>query len=322
MNRLESMRVLLAAVEAGSQSAAGRKLGMPLATVSRKITDLESALKTRLLIRSTRQLTLTDAGRAYVAACRRILEDIQEAERAATGEYSAPRGDLVVTAPVVFGRLHMVPVLVEFLQVYPEVNVQLALGDRMLSFPEDHVDLALRIAALPDSGLIATNLGSIRRVVCASPAYLAARGAPLDPRDLSAHQCISFEALTAGHAWRFRTDRTDTSIAVHVRLGVSTAEAAIDAAIAGLGLTCVLSYQVEAALRDGRLIRVLEPFEAEPIPVSLLYAGQGRLPLKLRAMLDFAAPRLRARLQKAEAALSAPVPSMPGKHRTHRQRKT
>jgi len=320
MNRLESMRVLLAAVEAGSQSAAGRKLGMPLATVSRKISDLESALKTRLLIRSTRQLTLTDAGRGYVAACRRILDDVQEAERAVTGEYSAPRGDLIVTAPVVFGRLHMVPTLVEFLQVYPEVNVQLVLGDRIVSLHEDHVDLALRIAPLPDSGLIATNLGSIRRVVCASPTYLAARSIPQDPRDLGAHQCISFDSLTTGHTWRFRVDRAEMSVAIRARLAVSTAEAAIDAAIAGLGLTCVLSYQVEAALRAGLLVRVLAPFEPESIPVSFLYAAQGRLPLKLRALLDFAAPRLRARLQKTEAALGISLLSAPSKRRKRKRR--
>jgi DNA-binding transcriptional LysR family regulator len=321
MNRLESMRVLLATVEAGSQSAAGRKLGMPLATVSRKITELESALKTQLLIRSTRQLTLTDAGRGYVAACRRILDDIQEAERAAVGEYSAPRGDLVVTAPVVFGRLHMVPVLVEFLRAYPQVNVHLALGDRIASFVDDHVDLALRIAALPDSGLVATNLGRIRRVVCASPAYLAERGVPRHPRDLDAHQCVSFEALSAGQAWRFRVDGVDLNLDVRARLSVTTAEAAIEAAKAGLGLTCVLSYQVEPALRDGTLVRVLESFEPEPIPVSFLYAGQGRLPVKLRALLDFAAPRLRARLQRVEALMDGVVAAAPASRPVRRRKR-
>lgn len=309
MNRLEAMGVLLAVIDAGSLSAAGRKLGMPLATVSRKVSDLEMELKTRLLIRSTRHLTLTEAGRGYVAACRRILEDVNEAERTAAGEYSAPRGELVVTAPVVFGRLHMLPVLIEFLQAYRQVNVRLALGDRIVNLLEDHVDLALRIGPLPDSGLIGTHLGSIRRVVCASPRYLSTFGAPAAPRDLAAHQCVSFELVAMANTWRFNVDGADINIPIHPRLIVSTAEAAIDAAIAGLGVTCVLSYQIESALRAGALRLLLESFEPPPLPVSFLYSSQGRLPLKLRALLDFAAPRLRTRLQRAEAALESVRPA-------------
>jgi DNA-binding transcriptional LysR family regulator len=169
MDRLESMATLLAAVEAGSLSGASRKLGMPLATVSRKVSELETHLRVRLLNRSSRRLTLTDAGRSYVAACKRILEDIGAAERAAAGEYSAPRGELIMTAPIVFGRLHVLPVVIAFLEAYPEIDVRLALADRVINLLEDHVDLALRIGELPDSSLVATRLGAIRRVVCASP---------------------------------------------------------------------------------------------------------------------------------------------------------
>jgi DNA-binding transcriptional LysR family regulator len=308
MNRLEAMGVLLAVVDAGSLSAAGRKLGMPLATVSRKVSELEAELKTRLLIRSTRRLTLTEAGSGYVAACRRILEEVNEAERAAAGEYRAPRGDLVVTAPVVFGRLHVLPVVVEFLRAYPEVNVRLVLGDRMVNLLEDHVDLALRIGSLPDSGLIATQLGTIRRVVCASPAYLSNAGTPATPHDLAAHQSISFEFFTMANTWRFNVEGADTSVPIHPRLIVPTAEAAIDAAIAGVGITCVLSYQIESALRAGTLRLLLESFEPRPLPVSFLYSNQGRLPLKLRALLDFAAPRLRTRLQQAQATIQSGRP--------------
>jgi len=308
MNRLEAMRVLLAVIDAGSLSAAGRKLGMPLATVSRKVSDLETELKTRLLIRSTRQLTLTEAGRGYVAACRRILDDVNDAERAAAGEYSAPRGDLVVTAPVVFGRLHVLPVLIEFLRAYSQVNVRLVLGDRVVNLLEDHVDLALRIGSLPDSGLVATQLGSIRRVVCASPAYLSESPAPATPRDLTAHQCISLELFATANTWRFQEAGAEIGVPIHPRLIVSTAEAAIDAAVEGLGVTCVLSYQVESALRAGTLQLLLESFEPPPLPVSFLYSSQGRLPLKLRALLDFAAPRLRTRLQQAQAALESVRP--------------
>src|SRR5262245_58124627 len=149
MDRLESMSTLLAAVEAGSLSAAARKLGMPLATVSRKVSELEAHLRTRLVTRSSRRLTLTDAGRSYVAACKQILEEIDEAERAASGEYSAPRGDLAVTAPIVFGRLHVLPVVMEFLQAYPDIDIRLTLADRVINLVEDHVDLAVRIGELP-----------------------------------------------------------------------------------------------------------------------------------------------------------------------------
>lgn len=307
MDRLESMTVLLAVTDAGSLSAAGRKLRMPLPTVSRKVSELETHLKARLLIRSTRGFTLTDAGRSYIAACRRILDDIHEAERAAAGEYSEPRGELVLTAPVVFGRLHLLPILTEFLNIYPEVSVRLTQGDRVVNLAEDHLDLALRIGTLPDSSLISTGLGTIRRIVCASPDYLAARGIPQSPRDLSAHQCIGFEHLTAGAAWRFQIGGVETTVPVSPRLIVNTAEAAVDAAIAGVGLTCVLSYQVESAVRAGLLNLVLQSFEPTPIPVSFLYLGQGRIPLKLRALLDFAAPRLRLRLLEAETALAAPT---------------
>src|SRR5271157_3016637 len=153
MDRLESMSILLQAVEAGSFSAAGRRLGMPLATVSRKVSELEAHLKTRLLTRSSRQLTLTDAGRSYVAACRRILDDVGEAERAASGEYSAPKGSLIITAPIVFGRLHVLPAAIAFLKAYPDITIKIVQADRLLNLQEEHVDLAVRIGTLPDSGL-------------------------------------------------------------------------------------------------------------------------------------------------------------------------
>jgi DNA-binding transcriptional LysR family regulator len=293
---------------------------MPLATVSRKISELESALRAQLLIRSTRQLTLTESGRSYVAACRRILEDVNEAERAAGGEYSEPRGELVVTAPVVFGRLHVLPVLTEFLQAYPEVTVRFVLGDRNSNLLEDQVDLALRVGTLPDSGLITTHLGNLRRVICASPEYLARRGTPERVQDLSAHDCVSFELFAVGDTWRFEVEGAETAVRINPRLSVSTAEAAIDAAVAGLGATCVLSYQVESAVRAGALKLILEAFEPPPRPVSFLYASQGRLPLKLRALLDFATPRLRARLQKAATALASASETTARKRRRSKPR--
>jgi len=296
MDRLEAMTVLLAAVETGSLSAAGRKLEMPLPTVSRKVSELESHIGTRLLHRSTRRLTLTDAGQAYVGACKRILNDVDEAERAAAGEYSAPRGDLVVTAPIVLGRLHVVPVTTEFLKAYPEVDVRLVLGDRVVNLLDDRVDLAIRIGELPDSTLVATRIGSIRQVVCGSPTYFAERGKPRRPDQISTHDCISFEGLTAADSWKFPAGRSDASVAVRSRLIVNTAEAAIAAAIAGAGITRLLSYQIASAKTAGKLDVVLSKFEPKPWPVSMVYAGHGRLPQKLRAFLDFSIPRLRARL--------------------------
>jgi DNA-binding transcriptional LysR family regulator len=193
------------------------------------------------------------------------------------------------------------------LKVYPEVNVRLVLGDRVVNLIEDQVDLALRIGELPDSGLVATGLGAIRRVVCASPSYLAERGVPRHPSDLSAHQCISFELFASADAWRFKVDADDLMVPIRSRLIVTTAEAAIDAAISGVGVSCILSYQVESALRSRQLELLLRPFEPAPLPVSFLYSSQGRLPLKLRALLDFAAPRLRERLRGTDAVLAQPA---------------
>ena len=300
MDRLESMSILVAAVEAGSLSAAGRRLGIPLTTVSRKVSDLEAHLKTRLLTRSSRKLALTDAGRSYVLACQRILEEVNEAERAAAGEYRAPRGELIVTAPIVFGRLHVLPVALDFLKTYPEVDMRMMLADRPLNLLEEDIDLAVRIGELPDSSLIATRLGSIRRVVCASPAYFAARGRPGTPAALEHHDCIAFEGMTSAHSWTFRSGKQPLPIAIRSRLIVNTAEAAIDAALAGVGVIRVLAYQVAAALAEGGLVLALEAFEPAPSPVSLVHGG-GLLPLKLRAFLDFAAPQLRERIVRVGA---------------------
>lgn len=291
MDRLEAMSILVAVAETGSLSAASRRLCLPLSSVSRKISDLEAHLRTRLLTRTSRQATLTDAGAAYLVACRRILEDLAEAERAAAGEYAAPRGELAITAPIVFGRRHVLPVILDFLAAFPEVDVQLRLIDRRVSLIEDHIDLAVRIGPLADSSLIALKLGTMRRVVVGSPAYLDRYGTPHKPEDLLRHQCIDAAGARPTSDWSF-----ETSLPVRSRLDVNTAEASIDAAIAGAGLARVLYYQAVEAVRDGKLRIVLKEFESEPWPVSLVHAGQGLLPLKLRSFIDFAGPALRARL--------------------------
>jgi len=297
MDRIDAMSVLHAVVAAGSLSEAGRRLGIPLSTVSRKVSDLEAHLGARLLVRSSRSVGLTEAGKAYVVATRRILDDLAEAERAAAGEYAVVKGELVITTPIAFGRLHVVPVVAAFLQAYPETDVRLVLADRLLHLLEDEVDLAVRIATLPDSSDVAVKVGTIRHVVCASPAYLERRGCPQVPAELADHDVVTFLAVGQAGVWTFAAGMAKQVSTPRSRLTVNTAEAAIDAAIAGVGLTRVLSYQIADAVSAGRLVTVLDDHAPEPVPVSLVYPGQGLLPLKLRAFLKFAAPRLKASLQ-------------------------
>ena len=299
MDRIEAMTILLRAVEAGSLSKAGRELGLPLATVSRKVSELEAHLGASLLVRSSKGLVPTHAGRCYVTAARAILEQVNEAERAAAGEYVAPRGDLVVTAPVMFGRLHVLPVVTEFLRMYPDVGVTLTLSDRVAHLIDDHIDVALRIGELPDSGLLASRLGSVRRVVCASPAYFAERGIPQTPHDLEGHLAISPTAATSPEVWRFATADGEIAVTMRSRFGVNTIEGAIDAALAGMGLIRILSYQSVEHVRGGALEIVLDAFEPTPAPVHMVHGGHARIPLKLRAFIDFASPRLRGGLEGA-----------------------
>lgn len=306
MDRVEAMSILLHAAEAGSLSKASRDLGLPLATVSRKVSELEAHLNASLLIRSSKGLVPTPAGRSFMAAAKTILEQLNEAERAAAGEYIAPRGDLVVTAPVMFGRLHLLPVVTGFLGAYPDVGVGLVLTDRVAHLVDDHIDVALRIGDLPDSGMMISRLGSVRSVVCASPGYLAVRGTPGTPDDLAHHAAISSESVSSPGVWRFGNENAGIAAPLRARLSVNTVDAAIDAALAGMGLARVLSYQVVEHVRKGRLALVLEAFEPSPRPVHLAYNGNARLPLKLRAFIDYAAPRLRERI--GDAALDARPP--------------
>src|SRR6516225_4769248 len=204
MDRLEAMATFLAVVETGSLSAAARQLKTPLATVSRKVSELESHLRTKLFNRSSRKLVLTDAGSSYFAACKRILADVTEAERAASGEYSAPTGELILTAPVGLGRTYLIPILADFLNAYPDIRASLLLADRVQSLFQEQIDVGLRIGALPDSSLIAVRLGTTRRMVCASPAYLAARGTPRTPDDLAGHDCITYAGFMSPDSAEYR----------------------------------------------------------------------------------------------------------------------
>jgi DNA-binding transcriptional LysR family regulator len=295
VDRLEAMTILLEAVEAGSLSAAGRRLHIPLATVSRRVSELEDHLKIQLLIRGSRKLMLTDAGRDYVASCRRILEDISEAERNASGEYRAPQGELVISAPVSLSRTHILPILVDFLSAYPDIKMQLSQTDRAVNLLEENVDLAVRLGSLPDSSLIATRVGLVRRVLCASPRYLETRGTPGVPEDLVDHDCIASEA-THSRGWNFRKAGADYTVAISRRLMVTTVETAIDAALAHVGIAHLMSYHADEYVASGQLRIVLEEFEPPLRPLSLVYPSQRQVPLKLRAFLDFATPKLRETL--------------------------
>ncbi len=299
MDRLDAMQVMLTAVECGSLSKASRKLGQPLATVSRKVSELESHLNADLLIRSSKGLDLTPAGRTYITAAKTVLEQLREAERAAAGEYTAPKGDLVVTAPIMFGRLHVLPVVTAFLTAFPEVSVALTLTDRVTHFLDDQVDVALRIGDLPDSRLIATRLGTVRSVTCASPAYLASRTAPAVPQDLVDHDVISFESVSSPTIWRYWSNGKEVDVTLRSRLSVNTIDSAIAAGLADAGVIRALSYQIADYVRDDLLHMLLEAFEPTPRPVHLVYDKQNRLPLKLRAFVDFVVPRLRTHLTAA-----------------------
>ena len=217
----------------------------------------------------------------------------------AAGEYTEPKGDLVVTAPIMFGRLHVLPVVTRFLEAFPDVAVKLVLTDRLTHFLDDQVDVALRIGDLPDSSLMATALGTVRRVMCASPAYLTTRGIPETLEDLAGHSVISFDSVSTPSTWIFESGGAEVTAAFSARLSVNTIDAAIDAGLAGTGLIRAVSYQVADFVRAHRLAIVLEAFEPSPRPVHLIYDRQNRLPLKMRAFIDFVVPRLRERLVQA-----------------------
>jgi DNA-binding transcriptional LysR family regulator len=302
MDRFASMATFVAVIEAGSFSAASRKLAVPLATVSRKVSDLEDFLGVSLINRTTRKISLTEVGRSYYDSCRRLLDELGEMERAATGEYRTPRGELVLTAPIVFGRMHLAPIIVDFLKAYPEVDVRLQLEDRVVNLNDEAIDLAVRISELPDSSQMAVRVGLIRYVVCATPAYLAEHGTPAHPRELIRHDCVTRTKLDMPDAWPFKIGSQIKSFPVQRRLSVNTAEAGIEAVLAGGGLARVLCYQIAQAQRDGKLVTVLGEFEPPPLPLSLVYPSTRVVPMKLRAFLDFTVPRLKQRLQQLSTA--------------------
>lgn len=293
MDHLDSLKVFVAVAEAQGFAPAARRLQLSAPAVTRAIAALEARLGAQLLQRSTRSVRLTDIGERFLGDCKRILADLDEAEASAGGAHAAPQGALAITASAMFGRLHVAPIALDFLALHPLVTIRGVFVDRVVHLLDEGFDLAVRIARLPDSGLTAVRVGSMRAVVVASPAYLAAHGAPMTPAELAQHDAVGF-SQTGGSAptWSF-TEARDAA-QPRVRLVTNAGEVAIDAAVRGQGLARAMHYQVDADVRAGRLQIVLAEFEPEPIPVHLVHVAGRMAPAKLRAFIDFAVERLRA----------------------------
>jgi DNA-binding transcriptional LysR family regulator len=286
MDRIDAMQAFVAVADLQGFAPAARKLGLSPSGVTRLIAALEQRLGARLLQRTTRSVTLTDIGTRYLERARRILADVEEAEGSAQDERTRPSGRLVVSAPVGFGRLHVSPVMSAYLKRYPEVSAELRLADRMVNLVEDGIDLAVRIGHLADSSLVARHVGEMRRIVVASSGYLKQRGAPNAPEAVASHETIQFGAMTASPDWRFVEDGREIRVACTPRFTTNSADAAIQYAEQGGGLTRVLAYQAADAIKGGRLRVVLAQFEQPPLPIHIVYPTSRLLSAKVRTFID------------------------------------
>src|SRR5947208_3235412 len=289
MDRIDAMQAFVAVADLRGFAPAARKLRLPPSGVTRLIAALEDRLGARLLQRTTRQVTLTDAGSRYLERARRILADIGEAEGAIEGERTRPEGQLVISAPVGFGRLQVSEIVTAYLKRYGDVAVDLRLSDRMVNLVEDGVDLAIRIGHLPDSTLVARHVGEMRRIVVASKDYLKRRGEPKRPDEIASHDTIQFGAMTDSLDWRFVEDGREIRIAGTPRLATNSSDAAIQYAEQGGGLTRVLAYQAAESLKAGRLKIVLAKFEQPALPIHVVYPTSRLLSAKVRAFIDLVA---------------------------------
>lgn len=294
MDRLETLRIFAAVAEGQSFAAAARRLRLSPPAVTRAVAALEARLGTRLLHRTTRIVRVTEAGRGLLADARRILADLDEAEAAASGTAAAPTGLLSLTAPASFGRMFVAPIALDFLAAHPRLDLRLLLIDRVVDLIDEGIDVGVRIAVLPDSALSAIRVGGMRSVICGAPGYLKARGTPRTPDEIAGHDTIAFAGSPGLQEWSLQSGTRRIAVKTRPRLTVNTAEVAVAAAAAGHGLVRVLSYQAAEAVRQKRLRIVLDRFEPPPAPVSLVHLEGRRAPAKVRAFLDFAAPRLRA----------------------------
>ena len=300
MDRFEAMGIFVSVAELRSFAAAARRHALSPAGVTRAVAALEAVVGARLLHRTTRAVRLTDAGATYLGHCKRILSDVQAAEVSAVSAHAELSGLITVTAPVMFGRLHVGPIIHAFLKRHPRVSLRVIFADSVLDFFDQNIDVAVRIAHLPDSSLRAIGVGSVRRVVCASPSYLRARGTPRVPSDLADHDTIAFTGQ-AEHVWAFAAGGQHERVHVRPRLIVNNVDLAIAAAREGHGVTRVLSYQIADDVANKRLKVVLREHELSPVPVHVVRLEGREASARVRAFADFAAPHLRSALSQLES---------------------
>ena len=299
MDRFEAMQIFVSVAEHHSFAAAARGQGTSPARVTRAVAALEAQLGARLLHRTTRAVRLTEAGAAYLGQAKRILSELQLAEAQAKHAHTALSGQISITAPRLFGQLHVAPVVSAFLKQHPHVSLRVLFSDSVLDFHEQGLDVAIRIAHLSDSGLSALRVGTVRRVVCASPAYLRERGTPQHPRELAQHDLIAFSGEAAPQAWVFTIAAERERVPTRPRLIVNSSELSVSAAVAGDGLTRVLSYQVAQEVKQKRLKIVLAEYELPPVPVQVVHAEGRQTSARVKAFVKLAADRLKASVQAA-----------------------
>ena len=294
MDRLSAMAAFVAIVDEGGFAAAARKLGQSPPAVTRAVAELESRMGVRLLTRTTRSVRLTEAGTRYAADCRRILADVADSEASTIGAHSQPRGHLVITAPVLFGSMYVMPIVAEYLDRYPETDVSCWFVDRVVNLIEEGIDVAIRIGELADSSLQAVGVGRVDRVVCASRRYLKRYGIPREPRDLGEHRIVSAGAVTPTQEWSFTIEGRPLRVRIRPRLTTTSNDSAIVAALGGFGITRVLSYQIAPHLKAGKLERVLQNYEPPPLPIHVVHREGRHAAQKARAFVDLAVERLRS----------------------------
>jgi DNA-binding transcriptional LysR family regulator len=304
MDRLDTMRVFVTALNEGSLARAAQRLSRSPAAITRALAALEGHVGAQLLHRTTRRLQLTEAGERYAAVCRHVLAELDEADQSVAGERARPHGVLTVTAPVMFGTRILRPIVGEFLKLHPAVQIRYLLLNRLTNLVDEGIDVALRIAALQDSALVAQRIGEVSRVLCASPQYLAEHPAPRSISDLANHDCIGIEPTSAEDIWSFPPlpgRKMARTVRIRPRMMVNTDEAAVSAAIDGEGIVRIFTYKIQKEVMDGSLVILLPDDQPPPVPVHLV-ASEHRLALtKVRAFMDFAGERLRANFRGLEA---------------------
>lgn len=293
MDKLETMQVFIEVARQMSFARAGEQLGLSAPAVSRSIAALETHLGAKLFTRTTRHVRLTETGSRFLQDARQIVEAVEEAEAAATGVYSTPRGTLTITAPVLFGQKHITPIITEYLTKHPEVVIRAMFYDRVTSLIEEELDIAIRIGHLKDSNMYATKVGEVRRVVCGSPAYFAKHGKPSAPSELADHSIIFSANIDASSSWRFLNNGKKETIRLMPQLHCNQNTIALNAAVSGFGITRLMSYQIGEELENGSLETALTGFEEIPLPVNVIHLEGRRANAKVRSFIDLANERLR-----------------------------